>query len=257
MALDVAGRERHFTLQPGQAAGINLWESSVDLFVRRTQVSGLTIVRVSGLGGTAGELLVSVPGKVERRYKGILEVRAAGNVLEAILITDRELAVASAVAAESALSRLTEAMKAQAVVTRSNYVLARPRHSGFDFCDTTHCQVLREPVRPGSAAEQAASETAGLIIAYAGAPVVALFSASCGGQTRTLADAGLEPQEYPYFSVPCFPCRRETRESTTRLPRGHGVGLCQFGAAAMAREGATFRDILEHYFPNVTVAPRQ
>lgn len=30
---------------------------------------------------------------------------------------------------------------------------------------------------------------------------------------------------------------------------GHGVGLCQIGAAVMAAEGYTFDSILEHYFP--------
>lgn len=31
---------------------------------------------------------------------------------------------------------------------------------------------------------------------------------------------------------------------------GHGVGLCQIGAARMASEGKGFREILEHYYPN-------
>ena len=30
---------------------------------------------------------------------------------------------------------------------------------------------------------------------------------------------------------------------------GHGVGLCQIGAAVMASEGYTYREILEHYYP--------
>jgi SpoIID/LytB domain protein len=30
---------------------------------------------------------------------------------------------------------------------------------------------------------------------------------------------------------------------------GHGVGLCQIGAAVMASEGYTYRQILEHYYP--------
>ncbi|MBC7218489.1 MAG: hypothetical protein H5U36_10260, partial [Candidatus Caldatribacterium sp.] len=30
---------------------------------------------------------------------------------------------------------------------------------------------------------------------------------------------------------------------------GHGVGLSQWGAVGMARNGATFPEILEHYFP--------
>ena len=34
---------------------------------------------------------------------------------------------------------------------------------------------------------------------------------------------------------------------------GHGVGLCQAGAKAMAQAGATFREILDHYYPNTTL----
>ena len=30
---------------------------------------------------------------------------------------------------------------------------------------------------------------------------------------------------------------------------GHGVGLCQIGAAVMAAEGYTYREILSHYYP--------
>ncbi len=32
--------------------------------------------------------------------------------------------------------------------------------------------------------------------------------------------------------------------------QGHGIGLCQRGAKALADEGSTFRQILNHYFPN-------
>ena len=35
---------------------------------------------------------------------------------------------------------------------------------------------------------------------------------------------------------------------------GHGVGLCQIGAAVMANEGKTYREILEHYYPGTTVS---
>ena len=31
---------------------------------------------------------------------------------------------------------------------------------------------------------------------------------------------------------------------------GHGVGLCQIGAAVMASKGYTYREILQHYYPN-------
>ena len=31
---------------------------------------------------------------------------------------------------------------------------------------------------------------------------------------------------------------------------GHGVGMCQQGAAGMAISGARFQEILSHYYPN-------
>lgn len=37
--------------------------------------------------------------------------------------------------------------------------------------------------------------------------------------------------------------------------QGHGIGLCQRGAKAMAGEGRSFREILNHYFPNTQLLP--
>ena len=34
---------------------------------------------------------------------------------------------------------------------------------------------------------------------------------------------------------------------------GHGVGLCQIGAAVMANEGRAYREILSHYYPGTAV----
>ena len=34
---------------------------------------------------------------------------------------------------------------------------------------------------------------------------------------------------------------------------GHGVGLCQIGAAVMAEKGYTYKEILQHYYPNTEI----
>lgn len=34
---------------------------------------------------------------------------------------------------------------------------------------------------------------------------------------------------------------------------GHGIGMCQLGAAGMASLGASFREILSHYYPNTSL----
>ncbi len=92
------------------------------------------------------------------------------------------------------------------------------------------------------------------MLTWKGAPLAALFSASCGGRTRALAnpDAG----EYPYFAVECPYCRRGPRVRCSYCDpgaagAGHGFGLCQTGAKGMAAGGASFREILDRYFPNV------
>jgi peptidoglycan hydrolase-like amidase len=206
---------------------------------------GDAVLRVSELTApfrlAANDFVLSVPGKIERRYRGNLEIHASGAELVATVTMDLETAVASAVAAESPPGASLEALKAQAVAARSFYIAGRGRHQGFDFCDTTHCQFLRHPPDPDNLAWQAASETRGLILHYDGRPLAALYSADCGGRTDALPRAA----GYPYFEVAC-PRKGERR--------GHGLGLCQEGAAVMARSGAGFQEILRHYYPNTRVA---
>ncbi len=166
------------------------------------------------------------------------------------MLMDLEVAVASVVAAESQPGTRIEALKAQAIVARSFYAAAHGRHAAFDFCDTTHCQFLRAPPRASQAAARAAQATRGLILAWHGAPVAALYSARCGGRTRIPNRA--EPGDYPFFAVPCACSARGPRRKAIA---GHGIGLCQTGSAAMAAAGADFRAILEHYYPNTLLAP--
>ena len=169
--------------------------------------------RVAARDGGAANFLLTVPGSIERRFRGTLEVASRGGALEAVVSLDLETAVAAVVAAESPPGAPSEALKAQAVVARSYYLATRGRHSGFDFCDTTHCQFLREPASD----ESAARETAGLVLLYQREPVAALYSASCGGRTKALEEIGLPAESYPYYSVDCEACRRDGREWTARF----------------------------------------
>ncbi len=199
---------------------------------------------VTGREGAETTFILSIPGKIRREFHGRLEVREQQGHLLAIVKMELENAVASIVAAESPPSAPLEARKAQAVVARSFLVAAHGRHEGFDFCDTTHCQFLRESPMPGSLSAKAATETRGLIVAYEGRPIPALYSANCGGRTRTLADAGWNEEPYPYFAVDC---------PVKGAVAGHRIGMCQEGAAQMARNGNSFREILALYFPATTV----
>jgi len=210
---------------------------------------------ITGRDGQDTAFILSVPGKLHREFHGTAEIRRDGSHLEAIVSMNLETAVASIVAAEGGDATPLEARKAQAVVARSFLEAAHGRHRDFDFCDTTHCQFLREPPAESSSAFRAAAETRGQVLTYAGQVIAALYSADCGGHTLALAEAGwrgaagLERVDqvgaaYPFFAVDC-PVRGKIL--------GHRVGMCQVGAAEMARRGAAFREILAYYFPATAI----
>ena len=249
------------------------------------------IVQVAALSRFA----VEVPHKLRRDYFGTLRIESTGTHLRCVVGIEREVAVASIVAAESSPHAKPDCLAAQAVAARSFLVAAGASHVGADFCDTTHCQFLREAPPAESAFHGAASRTSGLVLRYqsdeAAHTLAAMYSRSCGGRTRTLAELGLPARGYPYYAVECAFCRahpelwqREAMESANNerarldynrihgwsaLPGhidtstalriegrgvGHGIGLCQLGAADMAARGAGFAEVLNHYYPNTTLA---
>jgi stage II sporulation protein D len=282
-------------IEGGQTAECRAANSRVECTVAGRSLEGAA-VEVAG-ERAAASFRVAVPGKIDRRFAGRLQLTAAGRTLRATVVMDEETAVGSIVAAESPPDAALEALKAQAVAARS-YLSAGARHEGFDFCDTTHCQYLREPPPDGHPAHRATASTEGLVVTHEGTVVRALYSGSCGGTTQTLREAGLPSEGYPFFSVSCDSCRREPetwqatfareviqpilerpteamrlafvrRQGWGALPstrfrveahgdlvtlygtgKGHGIGLCQRGAASLAAGGADFRAILRRYFPN-------
>ena len=205
--------------------------------------------KVAGRNGGPVRFHLGIPGGVTREYIGKLEVRRLGIELLAIVEMNREDAVAAIVEAEGAPGLPFEARKAQAVVTRSYLAGAHNRHQGYDFCDTEHCQLLKGVPLPTSGASRATLATHGQVLTYKGDIIAALYSANCGGHTKSLAQTKWEgaaiPQPgYPFFSVAC-PLRGHAS--------GHGVGMCQMGAIAIAEHGYPARIILGHYFPGTTI----
>jgi stage II sporulation protein D len=301
-AFIVQAGETKFVLERSSGQDAVSITSSGDAVILQVgnQLVRASAIRATSRRGGATDFLLGVPEKISRQYQGVLEVKAAAGILVPIVAMDLETAVASVVQAESDPDAPLEALKAQSVATRSYFVAARSRHHDFDFCDTTHCQFLRQPPPPDSMAARAASATRGLVLAYREQPVAAMFTRSCGGRTRTPDEVGMSHQAYPYFPVACDYCRRNPSRWTRQLSpvdaadlqhrgeasrldidrrlgwdavpsnnfiahtnargillegagQGHGIGLCQRGAKAMARGGAGFRDILAHYYPNTTV----
>jgi stage II sporulation protein D len=262
-----------------------------------TQSLAARKVTLASRGGGPVDFMLSVPGKIARRYRGRLEVSNVSGELIPVVSMDLETAVASVVAAETIPGDPSEALKAQAVAARSYFVAGRGRHEDFDFCDTTHCQFLRSPPPPQSAAFKAAAATQGLVLAFESQVFAAMYTRSCSGRTRTPVEAGLPPGNYPYYSVECHYCRQHPVRWQSRISaqdanslrpsnepsrleidrklgwntvpssdfiikrdggqvvlegvgQGHGIGLCQAGAKAMAEHGSYFRQILVYYYPS-------
>ena len=235
--LSLRAGEQTIILEGPQPARLTFQEDAVrcetaDGIVRAARVY------ITGRGGPT-KFHLEVPGKIARLFRGHLDVSAASNSLMAVVSMDPETATASIVAAESPPGALLEALRAQAVATRSYLRAAGNRHDRFDFCDTTHCQYLREPPPPGNPAWQATVSTRYLVITYDGAALEALYSRSCGGRTHSLKEVGLAARGYPYYSVTCRTCARspEAWESSLPLADAHAL-LTQTGFES-ARLGIT------------------
>lgn len=302
-AIVVTASDKSFVLEPGERTSLARIQTSNGglLLEYRGQLVHAAEIFASGRDGHSASLLLRVPGKVSRKYQGTLEVKAIGGEVVPIVTMDLETAVASVVAAESARDAPLEALKAQAIVTRSYLVAGKGRHRNFDFCDLTHCQFLREPPSPESPASIACVATRGLVITFEEKPIAAMFTRSCGGRTRTPAELAISFNNYPYYSVVCDACYKSPKRWNCRISaeedarlagkgeagrlavnrslgwstvrsnnftvqrkdgevlllgtgEGHGIGLCQRGAKAMAEGGASFRGIIGHYFPNTALS---
>lgn len=163
----------------------------------------------------SGEFILAVPEKLERRYRGDLRVSVDGAELLAVVSMDLETAVQAVLDKEGA-QRHPAALEAQAIVSRS-FLAAGARHDRFGFCDTTHCQWLGEAPPEDSALAQAARRTEGLALHAGDRVVQALFTSRCGGRTHTLRQIGLDPGNYPFYSVECAACRRNPQRWERRL----------------------------------------
>ncbi len=108
--------------------------------------------------------------------------------------------IAGVVAAEAGQEREREALRAQAVASRTFAIYNRGRHSadGYDFCSTTHCQRFgwspvpkqsdRQPLVGRNIAEAVASTTGEVIREPGGGVAEIFYHAACGGQTSDIAD---------------------------------------------------------------------
>lgn len=149
-----------------------------------------------------------------------------------------------------------EAQKAQAVAARTYAATRCLADSAGDptKCEpgvdanvdtTTRTQVWRPSPRYDSS-NQAVDATSGVVVRHNGRLAsAALYFARAAGRTRNNEDV---------FNGPPYSYLRSVASPDPFLARyGHGVGMSQEGAMVLADWGASYADILRHYYTGLTV----
>jgi SpoIID/LytB domain protein len=109
-----------------------------------------------------------------------------------------ETYVARVLAGEALPGSDPAAYEALAIAIRTYTLnsIGKHRGEGFDLCDQTHCQVMREA---SPVTEQAALATSGQVLLYQGALATVYYSASCGGQTERPSNVWPGAVDFPYL----------------------------------------------------------
>ena len=139
-----------------------------------------------------------------------------------------------------------EALKAQAVAART-FAVANSHHDhvNVDVCTDPNCCQAWAALPYNAAIVEAVTSTHNQVITYNDEIIAeALYHGHCDGHTLDPQDLGWNPQPY-LVSVACG-CGYTFHSA-------HGVGMCQYGAKAMAEQGSTYIDILTHYYTGVEI----
>ncbi len=140
------------------------------------------------------------------RYSETIEVRAAPDA-RLVAINDVSLRGYLEGLAEVPASWPMEALKAQAVAARTyawySILLGTFQAQGYDLCAGVACQVFRGR-EPGETPEgarwiQAVAATEGEVLLHGGAPILARYFSSSGGQTRDNEEVFPDEGPKPYL----------------------------------------------------------
>jgi len=279
--------------------------------------------KMEKVGTMRGDLLLMGTG-----YSGSIEIWKGDGGLCIINELPLEEYVKDVVAAEVAPDWDMEALKVQAVISRTYALYQRKTNGGsaYHIASSVLNQVYKGK-SPDARISYAVSETSGQILSYNGGPIEAFYHSTCGGRTENAEEVFGKAYPYlksvesscdisPYSSwerkikiedieraldtrgiteirVKSSTSTRRVKQLTiktrsgiatvnatdlrkalgwSRLPStnftlsrqgdsimfegkgyGHGVGLCQWGALKMAREGKDYREILSFFYPGTTL----
>lgn len=185
---------------------------------------------------------VSAKGKW---YHGKLLIKNMGGKLTVINDIDLENYIKGVVPSEMPASWEYEALKAQAIASRSFALanLGKQAKYGYDLKDNTDDQAYGGASSETNITNRAVEETHGLVLTYDMKIISAYYSASAGGMTSNSVWGGYAPYLH---SVPSF--------DDAVGKKGHGVGMSQHGANNLAKQGYNAYQILQYFYSNIKFA---
>lgn len=211
----------------------------------------------------SGKWLVYVPEETMRQrwgedyeeYRAILD-SVADEVYGQVLTYKGELILASYFAISPGSTENVENVWSEDANTEHPYLQA-VASPGDMFSDgyLSHAQFTADEFREAASAAFPGADLSGPADSWLTdlerTPSGMVKSAKIGG----VEASGTEIRSALGLRSACFECSAEgdTLRFTVR-GWGHGVGLSQAGAVFMAKRGAGYREILEHYYPGAVVA---
>lgn len=183
----VSSSEAFAAFDPESQAQIGAWAGGSAVAVTAkgavVEVGGKTFSRL--YFSSKGPIL-DVKGTVSRPYRGWIHVSAEAGKLVLVNEAPLDTYLMGVVPCEMSASAPEEALKAQAIVSRS-YVITKIDKwatSKYDVDDSVNCQVYRGAQYEKEASTKAVRDTAGLLLTYQGKVVNAIFGANSGGMTE-------------------------------------------------------------------------
>jgi len=134
-----------------------------------------------------------------RRYPGFLRILQEAKTLYAVNVVGLADYLAGVLPGEMPASFPLEALKAQAVLARTYAMRALGRGAIYDLCATTACQVYLGLAKVQPSYRAAIQSTAGMVLAYRGGLVRAVYHADSGGKTASALEVW--GQAFPYLVV--------------------------------------------------------
>lgn len=130
----------------------------------------------------------------DREYRGEFEIVPTKKGFGIVNIIELELYLLGVVGAEMDPQWPIEALKAQAVIARTE-ALRRMKEGphkkdGYHLCDAEHCQVYRGVGYERNSVTKAVFETQGLVLTYNDKLAYTFYHSNCGGYIQSSQEAG-------------------------------------------------------------------